>query len=539
MKIAHIFKNSPPGQGIISVDFEQTFIKIAYLKYSHDILELLNYDSKEIPATQETVSEAISFINNFLKANSIPAKRVFLTIFEPENTIIKYLTLPVLPKEEIPAAIKWQLKEETAFDLESCVFDWKTIREFSDEEGAKKVEIMCILVKREAIERYLSIVSNCQLVPIAISNSCFNYANILNSLSDESSISAILDIGQRHSAISIYRNSKLSFIRNLVVFSDKFAKSLSSTLSPDKDGKEISYNKAKEIIREFGIPKEEDLVLGDNIKAIHVISSMRPILESLAMDLKRSFDYFSSNFKEKKPSILYITGEGANLKNLVWYLKKELGDIELKLLPLPPGIKVQKINEEIINNNRNEIMSLLGALITGPGNINLLPEEIKSQKIESFQKVSLRIVAITVTAIFLFLLFTFKFQEYDYNKRLKIAQMHLQSIHEIAELKERILSRQRLIDRINKYKIPTYGILKQISNVVPRTIILNELFLDNEQNSLTLKGIVLSNDRSSEQIITDFMEKTEATPFFKTADILSSKNTNGVQEFEIKFTLAQ
>ena len=183
------------------------------------------------------------------------------------------------------------------------------------------------------------------------------------------------------------------------------------------------------------------------------------------------------------------------------------------------------------------MISLLGASIAGPGDINLLPQEIKAQRIEFLERASLRIIGITLGAIFLFSLFILKFQEHDYNKRLKNAEAHLETIKEIKEFRERIVVRQSLIDKICKNKVPTYGLLKQVSNLLPSSVILNELFLDNEQNYLILKGVVLSSGEIAEDILTDFMKKAEETSFFSETDLLFSKNTGGVQGFEIRLTL--
>lgn len=534
LKITEILKKK---RRFLSIDFGQVFVRAVYIESLGPRFTLLNYDFKKIPSIVENRGELVNFINNFITKNSILGKELCLTISDSDSIVVKHLILPLIPKNEIPEAIRWQLKGDPSLDSENTILDWQIVKEYTDEEGAKKNGMMCILVKSEVIDKYLSVARDCKLMPVRISSCHFNYIDILRYIQGNPPLVAILDIGYKETTLCIYNNNRLNFIRSLAFSFEKLTQSLIETLTEDKGKILLSYEKAEEITNALGIPKDENLILQDNIQAIQVISAIRSLLEGLVKELKRSFDYFSSNLKEKQPSALYLSGGGANLKNLDWYLNKEL-NINVSKLPLPNCVNVQALDNEKLSEDQNLIMSAVGAALSGPGEINLLPQEIRTQKAELIEKVSLRIVAIVLGAIFLFSFLIFKLQVRDYKKRLTNAQIHLQIIQEIKSLKEKIDSRDSLVNEIQKNTVPADGLLKVIAAKLPNNIILDGLLLEQKEHKLILRGVILENENIVESVLANFIEKLEGSSFFTDVTLVFSKKRDRGQEFEIGCDLA-
>ena len=521
---------------LISIDFGRAFVKIAYMISAGGKTTLLKYDLMNIASGEEEAGLSVNFIKAFLKKNSISSKEAVLNVWDTQKVFIKAMVLAAVPKDEMLEALKWQIKAELPFDLTGAVFDLQAVKEYSDQEGLKKDGIICIAAEKDFIAKYLAIAAECGLKAVRISSNPFNYADILKLIPDKSLVAAVLDIGYAQAALSIYKENKLAFVRSLAVSSNRLIQSLGGTLASDKGKIELTPEKAQGLIERFGIPMDENAFLEGNISAMHIISLIRPHLEGLATEIKRSFYYFAANFKEEAAGVLYITGGGANLKNLGIYLNKELG-IPVSLLPLPQGVDIEKGAEEKWEGQGNQIISVVGAGLGAKEGINLLPHEIKARKAESVQKVSLRLVSISAAAIFLFFLFIFNLEIQDYRKRLKTANAHLESIKEVKLLKRRIELKEGLIHRIKLNRIPVFGLFKVISNITPDNIMIEELSLDQERHILNLKGQVRSGANTAESELTDFIKKLEASSFFIDATLISSKNIGGAQEFEINCDL--
>jgi type IV pilus assembly protein PilM len=420
---------------IIAIDFGQGFIKIIYGEHSIGSYKINSYSLKKIAlVASDAQAGLINFINSFVQENSISTKDAYLAISGKDAVILKQVVLPELPKEEILQAIKWQLKEEIPFDLSAASLVWQTSRNFSDEDGAKKSELVVAVVKKEIIEQCLATVDKCALSPQNICVSPFSYENILSCYSKRPVLCAVLDIGYKESVLGIYQQGTLRFARKLNFSSDALTQALSTSFVSDEGTVSLSYEDAEKIKIAAGIPLTEKPTI-ENISATQIISLVRPALEALARDLKLSLDYFTSHFDAERIPLLYITGGGSNLKNLDKYLHNEIG-INVEHLLLPQNVSHPSQNKESFILEQNQIANAL-ATILKPASIDLLPPEIKKQKVEFIEKIFLRVTIITAAGIFLSLMFLANFQINDYKKRLANAKLHLGVIGHVKELDKR------------------------------------------------------------------------------------------------------
>lgn len=521
---------------LVCVDFGKTVVKIACLEASIGGFKLLNYDLKTISIDERKEEVFQEFINNFLKSSDIETKEIYLNIPISDTVVIKYLSLPVLPKDELFAAAKWQLKEEIPFDLETALFDWQMVREYTDEEGAKKNGVIFVAAKKETIADVVSIARACHLSVSGITTSLFNYTNILSCCPQVSPVSAILHIGNTGTSLGIYNNNRLNFSRKLIFSSGKLIQSLTGSLFTGKGKIEVSSEEAQNIIYTFGIPQDSSQMITDVLPASQVISLIRPHLETLVRELKSSFDYVSLNFNIEHPRILYLTGGGANLKNLNAYLREKL-NIEVFCLSLPESINTEKIAAQRLEADKNQIVNAAAMALKGKFSVDLLPKEIKERKREFIQVFSLRAAGIVIGTVFLFLLFAVEQQVKDYKSRLKKAQVYLQNLLPVDVLKEKINLKEELIDNIQKGSVPAEGILKLISVLVPPEIILEELLLDQFSHYLTLRGTITVSENAVRPVLISFMQQLEKSLFIAEARLVFSEKKSGAQKFEIKCDL--
>ena len=522
---------------VTCIDFGGSFIKVVCLQAEGDAYRLLAYVLREFDISSSTSEELSVFLKQILEENSVFGNAAYLSISEPEGIFIKKLSLPHMPKDELLNAVKWQLKSELPFGVEESVSDLQVIREYADNEGARKIEIFCVFAKKEVLNKYVSAAIGCGLAPQRLSSSVFNYCGILDSLSARAQVSAIFDIGCSHSYISIYQKNKLSFVRSLNFSTAKLSASLCGALVTDKGKVEIGLDKAEQLSRQQGIPLDETIKLEDGIKTGQLIPLMRPLLETVAKELERSFDYFNSESGSGNPEVLYITGGGANLKNLDIYLAGQL-KIKIERLPLPASLDISNVDAEKFFSDANQLSSAIGLGLSTSG-INLLPREIKAQKMELIQKTALRVAAVVIAAIFVFSWFVINFQIRDYRKRLKIAKLHLQNVEEVKTLKQEVDLRDDFIDKIHTGKVPSGGLLKLVGSVIPEGIKLNEFDFDQSSHKMHLGGVVFANGDAVEKLLTDFMKALENSKFILEANLIGSKEEQGESSFEIECILAK
>jgi len=518
----------------ISIDFGQLFVKVIYAQKYNKEFRLIAYDLKKAVLNEENIPQIADFITSFLKRNSVSTRNAYLTISDPNCIIIKSTVLPQLPKNEILKALQWQLKEELNINFKDVLLEWRLVKEYTDQDGSNKQEIMVSCLKN--IDQYLLISRRCNLTPLGITTTSFNYANILKCSEQDTHIQAILDIGSADSVLSIYSDNKLAFIRRLAFSTEKVTQSLMDALLTSKGPVKLSYEKAEEIRNKFGIPMDESAILEENVAAMHVISLMRPLLELLVRELKASLDYFATNYKEDSPTVLYITGGGANLKNLGKYLNKEL-NITVSALPFPPCVNAISAQLQTLDSDKNQLMNALGAILVGPESIDFIPVEVKIQRIEPIEKGFLRLLAFTASVFLIASYYLLNLQISYYKKRLNNSLVILQKMGDVRTAIERVNPLEDIVYEIKKYNVPAEGILKFLSKALPGSIILDELILDQKNNSLILKGVVNLDRNKQVSDLTQTLASLNTSPFFKKAALVSSKAEGEIEAFEINCEL--
>ncbi len=517
------------------INFDPTMMEILQVESLPDGLKVLAYDIQKIPPSEEGKKEEmlVSFISDFIRGNGICDTDVLISISDSDSVFVKDFLLPVMPEEEVLKAAKWQLKDDVFFDLEKASLDWRVVEEFVNETGEKGVRTIFIAANSEVIHRYLSIVQKCRLDPLSITNGAFNYAHILEKLPGNPPVVAILDVGHTESTFGIYTNNKLNFVRRLPISWEKLMQSLTKVLVSDKGVTQFTYEEAEEITRTVGICQDGAELVKGNIHASHVMSLMRPLLEALLREIKFSLDYFTMNFEKERPTVLYITGDSSGLKNLDRYLNKEF-QMDVSYLTLPACVDVKALKKKKFDvEDQNKIINAIGAALKGSQSIDLLPFEIKTQKLELVEKVLLRFLTVITGTAFVFSLFGMQFQIHSYQNRIRNATVHLQTMEDVKALAKRVREREDLGNKIEGGRVPMEGVLKAISILIPPEITLDTLEFNPGQYSLLLSGTA-SATSTAESALSSFMGGIEESIFFKEAIFLSSQRTGSTYKFEIK-----
>ncbi len=399
-------KNNLPR--ILSVDFGESFIKIAFLEKKQNTYHLLAYGLLEFGATQKNSADISHFLRQLLENNSIKDKEVLFSISDPDAIFIKKLDLPQSPPDKMLAQARRLLKDELGFALDESISDFQILNEFTDNQAVKSVKLLCVFAKKDAVDKYLQAVIACGLKAVRVSTGVFNYCGTLNSFSAGPVLSAILDIAGTHSCIAIYQDGKLYSVKVLEFSTEKLRAALVGVLPTNKGMAEITIQKAKELLQEYGIPFDEPENPANQIKPGQIAELIRPLAENLILQLQEFFAAFRLESGQDSLGLLYITGGGANLKNLDTYLAARL-KIKVKELPLPESLDTSRVDAEQLALASNQLSGVLGLGLVSSG-INLLPPVSNQKKRRLIRQSTLWIIggSLVVLAIFFWALINYQ-----------------------------------------------------------------------------------------------------------------------------------
>ncbi|MDI6759006.1 MAG: pilus assembly protein PilM [Candidatus Omnitrophota bacterium] len=473
-------------------------------------LKLLNIEFKEgikltalniIKLSKENrEEEIINSIRSFIKENNIRHKEVVLS---PAlgSLIIKRIQLPVLPEKELLEAIKWRLKDDVPFDLSGAVVKYQIIKKESKEDGAKTHDIICVIAKEEEIKQQVLLLKQIGLKCLRVGVSAFGYAKAIEECVKEAQNEAVgvLHLWEEGAYFSIYNENKLTFYREIPVSINKLKESLTQVLSSVKGKTQLTSEEIDEFL--FGEDALPDaLIYKDKIAVSRILEMLRPNLERLAQEIKRSLAYYETQFKEGAVKKFFFSGEAVRIANLSKILSNEL-PLVISAVPLQerftfsPSLKTDFLLRSC---------AAFG-LGMADNEINLLPQEFRTEKIEKFQRVSLRWMAFLA---FLLLFVPYIFTKAGlgmYQRRLDNTLLHLNTLSEIKKIKQDADALSNFSQIIRNSGFFAGALLERFSKIVPQNMFFKEFSLDCESKTGSIIGFL--KDSSSSAILAEFTGK--------------------------------
>ncbi|MFC1708653.1 pilus assembly protein PilM [Candidatus Omnitrophota bacterium] len=476
----------------------------------------------------------LNSLRDFIQENGILSK---FAVLSPslDSLLIKRIRLPAVPDNELKEAIKWQLREDISFDLSEAVLDFSTIKKTTKDDGSKVLDIICAVAQEQEIKLQVMPLKQSGLTCLAVGLLPFGYEELVaRYLEPEKNDSiAVIHLSDNICCFNIYVDNKLAFYRELPITVDQFKSSLRGALVSDKGKIELNQDEAEEVLFTIGVP-EPDANYKDKMNSTQILSMLRPMLERLAAEIKRSLTYYETHFQGGEVKSIVIFGRGVGINNLDDFLRKETS-LNIKKASLNDKIQISSEVDPVVFS-RN--YASLGLALNYKGGINLLPHEFRAEKIEKLQTISLRW---TTFIVFLLLVVSFVFAKAGvgfYQQRLDNANLHLNFLSEVVQLKTKIDQMNNFVVEVRNSEIPIGSMLKSLSNIAPRELFIVDFSLDCDSKGGTLSGFIKDFGKNPNAILTKFITGMKKTAYFSDSGIVSvAKSENGTTEFKINFTL--
>ena len=451
----------------------------------------------------------------------------------------KRIKLTSMPKEEIAAALRWQSKEHFLFNVDESMLDFEMLKLAEKQDDSGGVEVIANIAKNEIIDNRISLLKNGDNIPSVIVPVAYGLRNIYNLLNtrDGDDPIAIIDIGADTTTIVIIKDKDIRFIRQISCAGDDCTKAMSGAFASDTGKIELSAKKAEALKKEFGIPDGSKGELKDGVSAVQINSMLRPVFEKLGNDIRRSFDYYTSQFQEGKVSRIYISGGTSNMKNIESQLFQMLS-VPVEKLGIPKSIKL-KISKEKVEDLKDDFVSIvpvLGVALYNIEELNLIPLVYKKEKIKKVEEISARLAFIFIVML-LSVVYLFNLShEKALGKILNAQRPQWQRLQEAQVLHTRITQKNAIMNQTLKKQVPLYYLFKALTNIIPKEAYLHNLSIDEQATSMSMEGIVLETSELAEITLSKFIKALEGAAFFHYVllDSTQDMEISGRQALEFK-----
>jgi len=446
---------------------------IAVVEASHKkIINSIQISLEGISAgeLEEKVPEEVKLVaalKNELRNAGIEAREAALTL--PGNDlIIRSFEIGLLPREELASAVNFEAKKYIPFKTEELVSDFQV----RTDRKAKNNLILFFSIKKEILDKYLSVVGQLGLSIINIEYAAFSLLRMLDlKVVKKKGVFAVLDIDlEEETNFTVIENGFPLFSRDINLTT--------------------------------GLEAQSDLTQG------------APFLERLKNEVRISLDYYRRKFPTKKMNRLIVVAEQA-YKNDVEALANELGlpsefiDISLYTFRQSPlSISAVKAYSASLANS-----------IKTPLRLNLLSSReklIREKTAEAEPEIALpaiplrldyRVVAVGLAIILLSFIAGF-YQKAVLNKEIKnilnnrisLTTISSKSYPELQATYSEYVKKADALDKITKNHLYLTEEFNIIPEVFPENCWLVNLFFRQAEEGveMVLTGQAFYGDRNQE-----------------------------------------
>ena len=282
---------------LVGVDLGRSSIKLVRLRSTRRGIRLVYAGLTELPATESPTTDpgiGLALMDLFRKGRLKHEKAA--VNFIGKTPVIRYITLPKMPGEELREAVKWEAKKIVPMPIEEMVLDFLVVGEHED-HGVKRVEIVVVAAERSGVlaeyndlKRVGLNVAAMDVNPLALLNAVH-----LNYAADLDDNVAFVDIGAGKTDINITKRGVLRFTRNVQIGGEDVTKAIEREL-------QVSRDDAETMKRQYGMLPAES---GADGRLKDVIQRE---VDRIVLETQRSIDYYRAQFREGAVKKIILMG---------------------------------------------------------------------------------------------------------------------------------------------------------------------------------------------------------------------------------------
>lgn len=289
-------------QSLLGLDLGTSSLKAIRLIPSGKGIKLDYAGLVEIPRQHgsETKHDMAVALQSLLRSRDLRHSKSVIKV-SGKPPLIRYLTLPYMPKEELKEAVRWEAKKLMALPIEDVVLDFLMVGE-QEERGQRRYEIVLVAAEKTVILSEIQEMRRAGLRIVAVDVGPLSLLNTvrLNYPKDLRKSLVFIDIGASKTEINIAKNGVLRFTRTVQMGGDDLTSSLQRELGLD-------YEEAEQLKRERGMnPNGEDI--SDTIPYKRYLEVLKEALNRLVLEVQRSLDYYRAQFREEAVSKMILMG---------------------------------------------------------------------------------------------------------------------------------------------------------------------------------------------------------------------------------------
>lgn len=295
----------------IGIDIGTGAIKIAEIAWQKNRPVLKNFAMKALPANVIEDgciidSTALTEVFTQLLATTYTSSKNAVVAVGGRGMFARELIFPVMTKDELSEAIKWDLEKYIPYAPNSYYFDFSIVGAGDIET---EIKVLLVAAPHKLINNITTIVKNVGLTPVAVDiEPLALYRTFMNA---ENSL--IIDMGALLSQVTVFQKGSPAVIRNIPIGGQRLTEVIMQV-------EEIAFHEAERLKQ-----GPVNFFVSEITKEYSEINQqLQLLLAEFVRDVRCTVEYYQLQNKFAVIDKMYITGGGSKMNHLVHYLSSQL-----------------------------------------------------------------------------------------------------------------------------------------------------------------------------------------------------------------------
>jgi type IV pilus assembly protein PilM len=289
---------------VIGIDIGSSSVKLVQIKCLKDAFQLLNAGIVPLPPeaiVDNTLIDSSSIVNalkNLVTSLGVKVKDVACSI-SGNSVIIRKITLPAMPAEELEDQITWEAEQYIPFDINDVYLDFQILS--PDSIDTAKMNVLLVASKKEIINDYVAVFNEAamQLSVVDVDSFAVQNAFEINHDIGPDEVVALINIGANIMNINIVKGGITLLTRDV---------QMGGNLYTEEIQKQTGLGSAE---------AESAKILARETHNSALLDVLGKVNDTITQEIRRSLDFYNSTANEDRITRIFVSGGGAKVYNLI------------------------------------------------------------------------------------------------------------------------------------------------------------------------------------------------------------------------------
>ena len=297
---------------LIGIDVGSTSVKLVQLReakggYEVDSMGIAPLPPEAIVDNTLMDSSAVAdCIRSLVEGLAVRKVKEAASSVSGNSVIIRKVQMPASTDEELESEILWESEQYIPFDIQDVNVDFQILPQ--GDTDPSRMNVLLVASKKDIVNDYQSVFAEAGLKLVVVDVDAFAVQNAfeMNYDANPEEVFALVNIGANMMNINVIKGGVSLFNRDVqmggALYTEEIQKKL-GTSTEEADRMKVSA----------GAGSSESL-----------LEAIGKINDTIALEIRRSLDFYNSSALEGKISGLYLTGGGAKTMNLAQTIGERL-----------------------------------------------------------------------------------------------------------------------------------------------------------------------------------------------------------------------